>query len=280
MALRSPIYLDIETLLSQAEYHDIDVPRTADIVEKTVRKRSGGGKAGLSKFGVNASTETDVEYQSTYSLAPKEKATVSKVIDALIADGAIKLDPDGNTPLSKDDLIQIEGNTRITTASLAGKMFFIFRRLMDMAEGDIETAFDLNIEDRPVFEQLKQVYLQNELLPIPILLELTGSNLPQKVYINVRPDYFIDEASANRVEGEMRVLGSVRQLIPSGSEGFISAEEWLLHDWEHMMRRILMTQLGDTVKDVVEKIQINLPPEDVHAFIGGPAVVVEAVSLY
>jgi len=142
MALRSPIYLDTETLLSQAEYHDIEVPRQADIVEKTVRKRSGGGKVGLSGVGVGASAGTNVEYQSTCSLAPKEKATVSKLIDSLIKAEAIKVNPDGETVLGKDDLVEIEGLTRITAASLAGKIFFIFRRLMDTAEGGLESIFE------------------------------------------------------------------------------------------------------------------------------------------
>jgi hypothetical protein len=280
MALRSPIYLDTETLLSQAEYHEIDIPKQAEIVEKTVRKRSGGGKASFSGLGVDASRGTDVEYQSTYSLRPQEKATVSKVIDALIAADAVKVDPDGDTALGKDDLVEIEGNTRITAASLAGKMFFIFRRLMDTADGDLESIFDLDVNDTPVAEQLKQVYLRNKLLPIPILLELTDSSLPQKVYVNVRPDHFIDEASANRVEGDLRVLGNVRQLIPEGSEGYFSAEEWLLHDWEYMMRRTLMTQVEDIVKDLVEQVQLSLPTEDVHAYITGPAIVVNAIALY
>ncbi len=280
MALRSPIYLDTETLLAQAEYHDIDVPRQADIVEKTVRRRSGGGKVGVSGLGVDASAGTDIEYQSTYSLKPKEKATASKVIDSLIIAEAVKINPDGETVLGRDDLIEIQGMTRITAASLAGKMFFIFRRLMDTAEGDLASVFDLDVHDLPVTEQLKQVYLRNELLPIPILLELTGSGLPQKVYVNVRPDHFVDAASANRIEGDLCVLGTVSRLIPSGDDGYISAEEWLLHDWEYMIRRKLMTQVGDVVREMVDQLELDLPAADVHAHIAGPAVVVDAIGLY
>ncbi len=281
MALRSPIYLDTETLLSQAEYHDIEVPRQAEIVEKTTRRRSGGGKLNVPGIGgADAAGGSDVEYQSTYSLTPREKATVSRVIDRLISDGAVKLDPDGDTTLGKDDLVEIEGTTRITAASLAGKMFFIFRRFMDTAYGDLKSVFDLDVDDLPVVEQLKQVYLRNELLPIPVLLELTGSKLPQKLYVNLAPDHFIDAASANRVEGELRVLGSVSRLVPGGDEGFLSAEQWLLHDWEYLMRRQLMMQIGDVVKDLVDKLDLELPAEDVHAFIQGPAVVVDAVALY
>lgn len=280
MALRTPIYLDTETLISQAEYHDIEVPRQEDIVEKTARKRSGGGRLGLSGLGVDASAGSNVEYQSTYTLEPKEKATVSKVIDSLIQAEAVKLNPDADAVLMKDDLVELEGRTRLTAASLAGKMFFILRRLMDSAEGDLETIFDLDVNDIPVAEQLKQVYLRNELLPIPILLELTGSELPQKVYVNIRPGHFIDAASANRVEGDLRILGSVGRLIEGGEDGYLSAEEWLLHDWEYMIRRKAMTMVGDLVGDLVEELELDLPSEDVHAYIAGPAIVIDAIALY
>lgn len=280
MALRSPIYLDTETLLSQAEYHDVDVPRQAEIVEKSVHKRSAGGTLGVSKLGITAAAGNDVEYQSTYQLAPREKATVSRVIDALVHQEAIKLNPDENTPLSKDDMVEVEGLTRITAASLAGKILFIMHRVLGASEGDFDEIFNLDAEDASVLEQLKRVYLQNELLPVPILLELTESNLPQKVYINVRPDHFVDAASANRVEGNLRVLGTVSQLVAGDGDGFLSAEEWLLHGWERLMRRKLMANIGDRVHEVVEMMDIDFPSEDVHGYIAGPAIIIDAIALY
>jgi hypothetical protein len=129
-------------------------------------------------------------------------------------------------------------------------------------------------------QQLKQVYLQNELLPIPILLELSGSTLPQRVYVNVRPDHFIDAASSNRAEGERRVLGTVAHLVPGGDGGYLSAEDWLLHDWENMMRRMAMLKLEDVVKQLVDQLDLGLPAEDVHSYITGPAVVIDAIALY
>lgn len=280
MPLRTPIYLDIETLLSQAEYHEINVPRQADIVEKTVRKRSGRGRVGMSGVGVDASVGKDVEQQTTYRLEPQVKATVSRVIDSLAQIKAVTVNPDEGTALAKDDLVEIEGLTRITGASLAGKMFFIFRRLMEAADGDPDDIFDLDIDSLPIAEQLKQVYLLNELLPIPVLLEMTRTNLPLKVYINVRPNHFVDAASSDRVEGDLRVLGTVTRLIPGGDEGFFSAEEWLLHDWEYLMRRQLMTQVDEVVKEMVTGLELDLPAEDVHAHISGPALVVDAIALY
>lgn len=116
--MRTPSYLDLETLVAQAEYHDVDVPRREDIVERRLRQRSAGGKAGVSGFGASATFGTDAEFQRSYTLNPSSKATVSKVIDALVAEGAVKVDPDGETSLSKDDLVEIDGVSRITAASL------------------------------------------------------------------------------------------------------------------------------------------------------------------
>ncbi|UKA52228.1 hypothetical protein LFT48_21995 (plasmid) [Arthrobacter sp. FW305-123] len=280
MALRSPIYLDTETLLAQAEYHDIDVPRQMDVVEKTVQRRGGGGKIALSGIGFDATGATDAEYQSTYSLQPKEKATVSKVIDALIRSRAIVTDLSDETVLSKDDLIEIEGNTQITSATLVGKIFFILRRLMDRIEGDPSEIFNLKAEDLPVAEQLKEVYLRNELLPIPILLSISGSGLSPKVYINVRPDHFIDSATANRVEGDLRILGTVSHIIGDDGDGYLSTEQWLMHDWEYLLRRKMMTQVQDFVRPLIRQLEIGPAPEDVQAYIKGPAIIIDAIALY
>ncbi|MDU0314117.1 hypothetical protein RKE38_10510 [Phycicoccus sp. M110.8] len=280
MPLRNPSYLDLETLLAQADYHDIDVPRKEEVVERRGRKRSAGGTAGLTGFGATASIGSDVEFQRSYTLTPSSKATVSRVIDGLIAADAVKTDPDGQTPLSKDDLVEVEGTARITAASLAGKMFHIFHRLMESSAGGLETIFDFDVDSFEVAEQLKAVYLRNELLPIPVLLEMTGSRLPQKVYVNLRPDNFVDAASSNRLEGEMRVLGSVVRLVDGGKEGYLGAEEWLLDGWEYLMRRKLMTQIDDVLKDLVSQLELDIPADDVHAYIKGPAVLVDAVALY
>lgn len=283
MALRSPSYLDTETLLSLAEYVDLDVPHQADVVEKTVRKRSGGGKLGASGVGVEASAGRDVEYQASYSLEPNVKATVNKVIDALIHAGAVNLSPGDQDALTKDSVVELEGSARITTASVAGKVFHIFRRLMGDVEGkDLDSIFKLDDEDLPpgMVGQLQSVYLQNELLPIPVLLELTGTRLSNHVYVNLRPDHFVEAADANRIEGDLRVLGTVSRIVPGGNDGYFSAEEWLLHDWEYLMRRTLMTQIKDVVDDLVATFDLDMPVDDVGAYIAGPAVVVDAIALY
>lgn len=279
MALRSPIYLDLDTLLAQAEYHDIDVPRQAEVVEKTIKKRTVGGSVGSQGVGVRGSRGTDVEVQEAYSLAPKERATASKVIDALMREDVVTTDP-AATSLQRDDLIELEGQTHVTPASLAGKMFFIFRRLMNDADLDLQTIVDLEVDDLPLDEQIKAVYLGNELLPIPILLELAGSGPAQRVYVNLRPDHFVDAASVDRIEGDVRVLGTVAKLVDGGADGFLSAEEWLLSGWEHLARRLLMTQVEDVVRSLVTEFGLDMPADDVHAFITGPAVVVDAIAVY
>jgi hypothetical protein len=281
MALRTPIYLDAETLFAQAEYHDLDVPRPAEIVERTTSKRSASGKASVPGVGgASAGVGRDVEVQSTYTLTPSHKATVSKLIDALIANDAVKINPDGKTPIGKDDLVELDGRARITAASLAGKMFYILRRLMGEIT-DLADLDDLDADAPEVAGQLKQVYLQNELLPIPILLEMTGTALPQKVYVSLRPSHFVDMASADRIERELRVLGSVTHLVDSDAkEGYFSAEEWLLQGYEHLVRRLLMTQVEDVVKKLADDLDLDLPADDVRAFISGPAIVVDAIAVY
>lgn len=280
MALRTPIYLDAETLFAQAEYHDLTVPHQAEIVEKTTKRRSASTNANVAGIaGATAALGRDVEVQSTYTLTPSHKATVSKVIDSLIQAEAVKVDPGAETAIGKDDLVELDGRTRITSASLAGKVFHIIRRLTDGIT-DIDNLRDLDVDEPELAAQLKSVYLQNELLPIPILLEMSGTALPQKVYVSLRPSHFVDLASADRIERELRVLGTVTHLVDEGDDGYFSAEEWLLNGFEYLFRRLLMTQVNDVVKKLVEDLDLDLPADDVHAVIAGPAIVVDAIAVY
>jgi len=41
-----------------------------------------------------------------------------------------------------------------------------------------------------------------------------------------------------------------------------------------------MTQVDDVIRDMVDHLELDLPAEDVHAHIAGPAVVVDAIGLY
>ncbi|WP_149205096.1 DUF6414 family protein [Actinotalea subterranea] len=280
MALRSPIFLDYETLLAHAEYHDVDVPRQAEVVEKVSRQRSLAGKAGLSGLGASGGVGSDVEYQSTYRLTPNLKATVSRVIDALIHEGGVKVGPDSETRLGRDDLVELTGRTRITTASLAGKLLHIVRRVLADAELDVTQLDDLRADAPQMLAELKAVYLRNELPPIPILLEMTGTALPQRVYVSVRPDHFVDAAGANRLEGELRALGTVSHLVEGGDDGFLSAETWLLDGFEYLVKRKLMASIGDQVKSLATVLDLDLPADDVHAYITGPAIIVDAIALY
>ncbi|MDN5797044.1 MAG: hypothetical protein L0H79_14980 [Intrasporangium sp.] len=279
MALRSPIYLDAETLFAQAQYHDIEVPQQADIVERTLRKRTGGGRVAFAGVGVDASRGTDVEFQSSYTLEPRQKASVSKTIDALIAAGAVQTQVSADTVLTKDAMVEVEGITQMTSASLVGKLFFMMRRLLADGDGNLDEVLALPADAPQVLEQMKRIYLQNELLPLPILLKMNGTGLEVDAYVNVRPAHFIDSASINRIEGDVRVLATVTRLVSGGKDGYFSTEEWLLHDWEYLLRRLAMTRM-DELEGIFDGLNLGLPTADVHQFISGPAVVLDAIAVY
>src|SRR4051794_34274174 len=136
MALRNPIYLDMESLLAQAEYNEINVPVQSDIVEKTVRQRSGNAKIGYGPLGAGGSKGSEVEFQSSYTMSPTQKATVSKVIDGLIRGEVVSFAYNRPT-LVKDGLIELDGKARMTSASLAGKMFYLLLQYLKETDQDV-----------------------------------------------------------------------------------------------------------------------------------------------
>ena len=55
MTLRSPVYLDTDTLVALAECHDVTVPKRMAVVDSTSRKRDIRQQIAPSRVGVTAS---------------------------------------------------------------------------------------------------------------------------------------------------------------------------------------------------------------------------------
>lgn len=91
---------------------------------------------------------------------------------------------------------------------------------------------------------------------------------------------FVDSATSNQIEGERRVLGTVRTLIKGGDDGYLSTEEWLFPNWEYLMKRVLMTKVNNFVKELIKKLDIEFPAEDVDSWIKGPAVILDTIAIY
>lgn len=274
--LRQPTFLDMATLVALAEYNDVPVPHAAEIVEKTVSKRGGSAALGMGPASIGANAGRDIEFQASYSLSPNDKATVSRVIDGLHRAGVVASDA-GATPLARGELLEPEGDVQITGCSIAAKLLYLALQVVRDTDGDLS---DLDAEAMgPQFPSLaKDIFIGNQALPIPMLMELTGTNLEPRVFLNLSPDHFVDAAAIDRVEGHVQVLGSVSQMVASG--GFLTAERWLLHGWELLLRRTLMTTIDNTVKELVEVFDVDLPEAGVQAYFTGPAIVLDVVAVY
>lgn len=279
MGLRSPIFLDSETLLALAEYHGVDWPRPETIVEKSVRNKEAGASVGYRAVSAHGSIADNVEFQSTYALEPKEKATTSKVIDGLFKSDVVRV-PSGSNQLWQDDLVEVEGKVSITTASMVGKMFYLVRTLLEADGVDINGLEDLHLDSPGVQAKIKDLYLRNELPPVPILVKVTGPSTDEAIYASLNPGCFVGDAALDRLEGTHRILGTVQHIVEAGSDGYLATDPWLLSGWEYLMRRLLMAQLGDQVKEMAAALDIDLPDDDAHGWIEGPAVVLDAVAIY
>jgi len=279
MGLRSPIYLDSETLLVAAEYHGVDFPRAEEIVEKSVRNREGSAKIGYRAVSAGGSAGSNVEFQATYSLEPREKATTSKVIDGFFNAQVIKTAA-SEDQLWKDDLVEVDGELRVTAASMVGKMFYLLRTLLEGEGVSIEGMEDLDFESPAVQDQFKDLYLRNALPPIPLLVKVSGPPHQRSMYANLDPGRFVGAAALDLLEGPHRVLGTVRQVVPGGNDGYLATDPWLLSGWEHLFRRLLMTQIADQVQAMTKELDILLPEDDAYGWIKGPAVVLDAIAIY
>lgn len=264
--------------MALGDYHGLDMPRLTDVIEKAVKRRSGNAKASFAGIGGGAELGRDVELQSSFTIAPTEKASVSKVIDGLLA-GDHTVQVSEEAVLKKDDIVEVEGLVRLTAASLAGKMLYVLRKYLESTEQDIRDLVFSDIEP-DVMALIQSVYLRNELVPIPVLVDVVGTGLAPRVLVNLRPNLFVDSATSDQIEGDRRILGTVRSLVDESDDGYVSTGDWLLADWEYLIKRLLMTDISDKVQEIVDSLKIDLPAKDIHAWIKGPAVVLDAVAVY
>lgn len=277
MTLRNPVYLDLETLEALAQYHEVDFPLPADVVERTTQGRSAEAGAKFGPFNAAGKGGTDVELQRSYSLTPRHKTVVSRTLDDLIRKNHVRTDV--SSGVSRDELVLFEGNSSLMPSSTMGKLMHIALLALKDTEGaDIS---QLNAQElEPGFMQhAKRAFLDNDLLPIPLLLRLqTPADWPS-VYVNLEPGNFLESRSIDDVEGEIRVFGTVDKIIDEGD--FYSAEKWLLPGWERDMRRVLMTtDIEQFFHSTASLFDVEVPEEDTKPYLSGPALLITAIAAY
>lgn len=278
MPLRNPIYLDIDSLLDQAEYADVPVPHAAEISEKATQRKGFGGTAKFVGVGGDASFGKDLEVQTSYTLQPREKASVSKVIDGLIFGGHL-VDDLARDAIQIGSLLEVDGVVKLTPTSFVGKIMHVFRELLG-AEGTDPTSLDWDTVEPEVMEQLKAIMTGKDLPPLPLLVEVVGTAAEQRVFVNLPPHFFVDDASLSRLEGPHTILGSVHHQVPDGSEGYLSTEHWLFTNWDLTTRKILMTQMDSLLDQLPDELTQDVDTQDVRAWIKGPALVLDAIAIY
>lgn len=278
MPLRNPVYLDLETLEAQAQYHEIDFPLPAEVVEKTTRARSAEAGAQVGPLTARGKGGKDVELQRSYTLAPKHKTVVSRAMDALIAEGHVQTDVLAG--VSRDDLLQVEGRSSLMPCSTVGKLMHI--ALLAMQDAEVTDFNDLDMDSlEPGFLQhAKRAYVDNTLLPIPLLLRLEAPADAPSIYLDLQPGQFLDSRSIDDVEGEIRVLATVDKIIDDGD--FYSAERWLLPGWERMMKRLTMasSSIEEAFVAFSELFDVDVPDEDIKPYLSGPALILSTIAIY
>lgn len=278
MALRNPVYLDMETLAAHADYHDIEYPVSTEVIEKTSRGKSGEASARVGGVGGQLRGGNDVELQRSYTLAPKDKAVVSRVIDALIHEKHAQTD--FTQGVARNDLVEIEGVASLLPTSAVGKLMHLALLAVQGSNVNLTELKSANLE--PAFmEHAKSAYIDNALLPIPLLFQLSDSPLQPAVFLDLDPGHFVDSHTLDDVEGEVQVLATVSRIIDDGA--FYSAERWLLPGWERQIRRLLMASpdINQTVQKMATLFDVNDErTEMVEPYLRGPAIILTALSIY
>ena len=58
------------------------------------------------------------------------------------------------------------------------------------------------------------------------------------------PSGVVCVAAQDRLEGSHRILRTVREMVSGGDEGYLSTDSRLLAGWDHVMERVVITELA------------------------------------
>ncbi|WP_277245950.1 hypothetical protein [Micrococcus terreus] len=281
MGLKTPLYLDADTLSALAEYNCIEVSTIQEVVETHRKIREAGLKAAASSLGAHFSRTRGVETQRSYSVTPGQKAAVRRTIDRLHEEDALLTFAPGEREPEKDDALELEGNLVLTPTSMVGKVFYYLHAYLGQDDSAMDAlARSAVLPDESVMALLKDAYFSADLPPVPLLMELQNPRFESRVFVSLRHSGFVDVAEASHIAGSHRVLGQVSDLVDGDEDGYLSAERWLLHGWDPLMVRLMMAQMTGTVQTLVAQLGLDLPASDVQEYIQGPAVVLDAVAVY
>lgn len=228
---RSPIYLDTETLVPLANYHDIEVMVDVAVTQRDVG-RSGLAGAAKGRLPIPGSPSAEVsgnkgrEREFTESRTVKDHPTsaLNRLLDSLEAANDLVTSPDQT--VSRGSIVAFDAEWSVSPATDVGGLFASMLKL-------ITSDPSLSNSDEVPDEVVARLTGENQAGSIVLAGEVGDAETG--VVVLLESGLLLPQVKVDDLESERTVFGQVDRLVPEGRT--YSLENLFLAGFSRAIRR-------------------------------------------
>jgi len=268
VAIRQPIYLDIDLLQNTADYLEIGYPVEESVREKGAHERSAGGGLGVgvgpAQIGIGGSRGSSDEVERSYSVPVRPVKVFNDVLDGALAAGDV-LDltaPGAVWSASRRDMVQMDGEADQSGITTVGALLSKALPLM---------APTLSKENPAIPPEFMTLFLGGGSGGRALLFELHPTSAPIRVYMQLDEAWFHRNATPDDVSGEVSVFAVIDQIVPEGAS--FDLTRYLLPGANRAARRAFSPE---STRDLLAKFG----QADTALTVDGPVWLVRPIGIF
>lgn len=266
---RSPIYLDLETLVPLANFHNIEVMADVSLSERDLGKK--GANAGLRmgipggptiEAGGSGSREFEVAQARTVKDHPT--SALNRLLDDLAEAGQLSDLEDGAA--FKRQLIELDRDWNVSAATDIGSTLEGLVRVM------VSNPAAMSSPEMP--PEAMSIMAGGSTSSGTVVLETDEEDSEgRKIIVLLAADDLLAKSTIDDLEGDRTVFGLVHDIVPQDKQ--YSLEKVFLAGFSRSIRRTFKT------KDLLSLgVALNQPIGEDDLDIPGPLIVIKAVAVY
>ncbi|MCZ4540655.1 hypothetical protein O4090_11455 [Dietzia kunjamensis] len=266
---RSPVFLDLETLVPLANFHDIEVMTDLSLSERDLGKKSAN--AGV-KMGIPGGPNLEVggggnkESEITQSRTVKDHPTsaLNRLLDGLVRSGELSSLQEG--AIFKRQLVELDREWEISAATDIGSM------LEGLVKFMVSNPAAMDAQKIPA-EAMSLMAGGSETGGTVVLEADEKDSEGRRIIVLLSAGDLTVKSTIDDLEGDRTVFGVVHEIVPESRQ--YSLEKVFLSGVSRSVRRAFKTE---ALLDLATAL--NRPIGEDDLFVPGPLIVVKAIAVY
>ena len=232
---RNPVYLDVQALLSVADYFGIDIAGDVQVTRRMMEDRRG--RSGVSRpVQLLRDSESSEEITEVSAQPMRPVRAMNDVIDGLISTGdLIDLTANSEAAIHQRDIIQIVGDFSVSPVTEIG---VLMASVIPAMVNQAASGRDMNDLDPALMAEMfmarppAQGFLH--------VFEVDRGGSAARTFLLANPVHLFGSAEIDDLDGELTVMGTVDRVIGEGQS--FSLERHLLPGLNRTARRAMRAE--------------------------------------